>query len=258
MSARMNTASGLVVAVLGLGEAGGIIAADLRAAGVRVNGYDPRPETAPNRASEADAVAGADIVLSLTTAEQAQAAATAARRALAPGQIYADANTSGATLKQRLASIVQDSGASFVDVALMAPVPVNGLRTPALASGSGAARLVALLEPLGMPIAVTGAAPGDAARRKLLRSIAWKGIAAVVGEALSGARAAGEEAWMRAELAALLPGADIDRMVQGSSTHARRRAHEMVDVCDQLRELGVEPRMSEAARAWLEDLQRQM
>lgn len=253
----MEDPPGLVVAVLGLGEAGGLIAADLRAAGVQVNGYDPRPETRPNHSSEADAVAGADIVLSLTTAAEAHSAASAARPALTPGQIYADANTSGASLKQRLAAIVQDSGASFVDVALMAPVPGRGLRTPALAAGPDADRLVAALAPLGMPIVVTGIHPGDAARRKLLRSIAWKGIAAVVGEALSAARAAGEEAWMRAELAGLLPGADIERMIEGSVTHARRRAHEMADVCAALRELGVQPRMSEATRAWLEDLQHQ-
>jgi 3-hydroxyisobutyrate dehydrogenase-like beta-hydroxyacid dehydrogenase len=248
------TGSGLTIAVLGLGEAGGPIAADLRAAGVRVNGYDPRPETGPNRAGEPDAVGGTDIALSFTTAVEAEAAALAAAAALRPGQIYADANTSSPALKRRLAAIVQDAGATFVDVALMAPVPGNGLRTPALAAGTGAERLVAALAPLGMPIAVTGAHAGDAARRKLLRSIAWKGLAAVVGEALAGARAADDEQWMRSELATLLPGVDVDRMVDGSITHAERRAHEMADVSAQLRELGIEPRVSEAARAWLEDL----
>jgi hypothetical protein len=45
-------------------------------------------------------------------------------------------------------------------------------------------------------------------------------------------------------------------MLEGSVTHAARREHEMADVAAQLRELGVEPRMSEAARAWLEELRK--
>ena len=102
-----------------------------------------------------------------------------------------------------------------------------------------------------------GPEPGAAARRKLLRSVAWKGVAAVAIEALAAARAAGCDDWMRAELVALLEDADADaleRMVMGSERHAARRAREMADVADLLRELGVEPRVSDAARGWLEQL----
>ena len=55
------------VAVLGLGEAGGRIAADLVAAGCTVRGWDPvrRPEGSPNAASDREAVRGADVVLSI-------------------------------------------------------------------------------------------------------------------------------------------------------------------------------------------------
>jgi hypothetical protein len=59
---------------------------------------------------------------------------------------------------------------------------------------------------------------------------------------------------MRDELVALLESGDaaaLDRMVTGSRRHAARREHEMADVAALLRELGVEPRMSEAARGWL-------
>ena len=71
-----------VVAVLGLGEAGSRYAADLLAAGCTVLGYDPpvaRTAGAPagrsapslrRAASPADAVAGADVVLSLNAAER--------------------------------------------------------------------------------------------------------------------------------------------------------------------------------------------
>ena len=99
--------------------------------------------------------------------------------------------------------------------------------------------------------------PGIAATRKLTRSVAWKGVAAVVNEPLAAARAAGLEDWMRGEPLALLRSADdetLTRFEEGSRRHARRRAHELVDVAELLRELGVAPHVSEAARAQLEEL----
>jgi 3-hydroxyisobutyrate dehydrogenase-like beta-hydroxyacid dehydrogenase len=103
-----------------------------------------------------------------------------------------------------------------------------------------------------MPVTVVPGPPGAAATRKLLRSVAWKGVAAVVNEALEAARAAGVEPWMRDELEALFADVDLDRFEQGSRKHAVRRAHELRDVSELLRELGVEPRLAEAARAQLE------
>jgi 3-hydroxyisobutyrate dehydrogenase-like beta-hydroxyacid dehydrogenase len=245
------------IAMLGLGEAGGLIRAGLRDAGATVRGFDPLPETEPDAPTPHDAARGADVVLSLTTAAEARAAAESVVDVLPDGQVYADANTSSPALKRELAELVAPTGARFADVALMAPVPGGGLRTPALVAGPGAERFAAILGPLGMPVTEAGAEPGAAAQRKLLRSVAWKGVAAVVIEALAAAEAAGCEDWMRTELVGLLESADADaleRMVTGSRRHAARREHEMADVGALLRELGVEPRMSDAARAWLGQL----
>ena len=62
-------------------------------------------------------------------------------------------------------------------------MPATGLATPALASGAGAERFAELFGPLGMPVEVVGATPGDAAGLKLLRSVFMKGIAAAAIEA---------------------------------------------------------------------------
>jgi 3-hydroxyisobutyrate dehydrogenase-like beta-hydroxyacid dehydrogenase len=237
-----------MIGILGLGEAGGAIAADLRAAGAPVRGYDPDPSTGPDAPDTATAVRGAELVLSLSTAAEAPAAARAAAPHLRPGQVYADANTSGPALKRELAALV--APAAFADVALMAPV--TGLATPALASGPGAGRAAEILGGLGMPIRVLPGEPGAAATRKLLRSVAWKGVAAAVCEALLAARAAGVEDWMREELTTLLPSDAVRRLETGSVRHAERRAHEMADVAALLRELGVTPHVSEASRAQLE------
>lgn len=248
----------LEVAILGLGEAGGTIAAELRGVpGVTVRGYDPLPSTRPDVESALLAIEGADVVLSLVTAVQAHAALRSVLDGLTAGQLYADLNTSGAPLKRELAGLVAPTGALFADVALMAPVPGNGLRTPMLASGPGARGFARRLGAVGADVELAGEEPGVAAQRKLLRSVLWKGMSAVVLESLAAGRAAGCEPWMREQIVALFELADgalADRMETGSRAHAVRRMHEMEDAAAQLRELGVQPRVSQAAVAWLRDL----
>lgn len=70
-----------VIAVLGFGEAGSLIARDLVAAGAAVRGFDPRvpaPAGVTAAGSDAEAVTGADLVLSVNSADEAVAAFTAA------------------------------------------------------------------------------------------------------------------------------------------------------------------------------------
>ena len=79
-----------MVAVLGLGEAGARLAGDLVSRGAEVRGFDPRT-TGPDGVQRADdparAVAGAAVVLSLTTASTALAAAESALPCLGTGAI---------------------------------------------------------------------------------------------------------------------------------------------------------------------------
>jgi 3-hydroxyisobutyrate dehydrogenase-like beta-hydroxyacid dehydrogenase len=75
------------------------------------------------------------VVVSLTCAHEAEAALLAALPGIRPGAIYADLNTASSAGKVRLAGLAAGAGAAFADVALMAPVPGKGLRTPMLAAG---------------------------------------------------------------------------------------------------------------------------
>jgi 3-hydroxyisobutyrate dehydrogenase-like beta-hydroxyacid dehydrogenase len=240
-----------VVAVLGLGEAGGAIAADLRAAGAEVRGYDVQPERTEFEDAAA-AAAGADVVLSLSTAAAAVEAARAAAGGLSEGQVFADLNSAAPARKREVAAVV--APADFADVALMAPVPGRGLRTPTLASGPGARRFAELLGPLGLPVVVIGDEIGAAAARKLLRSVFMKGLAACVLEATAAARAADCEGWMREEIGGVIDPALAERLKSGSRMHAARRVRELADSSAMLRELGVEPHVCTAARRWLEAL----
>src|ERR1022692_4732334 len=230
----MSTApSTLTVAVLGLGEAGTEIALGLAGAGARVRGFDPVVPGLPGveaATGDADACHGADLVLSLTTASQADSALRQALPGMSATAVYADANTAAAGLKQRLAGRAGEAGVSFADVAIMAPVPGRGLHAPMVASGPGAEAASSMLGACGATVQVLDGPAGAAATRKLLRSVFYKGMAAAVLEALLAARSAGCEDWLREHIAAEFTAADggtLTRLEEGSYRHAVRRAHEM-------------------------------
>ena len=245
--------SRMEVAVLGLGEAGGRIAVDLVAAGCTVRGWDPvaRPDRIPVSADGPAAVRGADVVLSVNASAVALDVAGGVAQALGAEALYADLNTSSPGLKRELADALP---VRFVDVALVGVVPSLGLATPALASGAGAERFAELFRPLGMPIDVVGARPGDAAGLKLLRSVFMKGLAAAAIESLEAARAAGSEDRVRADIAAVIGEPLLERLLAGSHAHAARRVDEMNAAAAYVEELGVDPHVARAAKEWLEQL----
>ncbi|MCI3275310.1 NAD(P)-dependent oxidoreductase [Streptomyces cylindrosporus] len=242
------------IAVLGLGEAGGAIAADLAAAGAHVRGHDPKVPAPPgvvDTGGDAEAALGCDLVLSVNSASDAVDALRAGLAGTSPGCLWADLNTAAPALKRRLGEIAADAGIGFADVSLMATVPGRGLRTPMLVSGPDAERCATLLRPLGARIEVLDGPAGLAAERKLLRSVFYKGLAAAVVEALDAARAAGCEDWLREVVAEELTRADastVDRMVDGSRRHAVRRTVEMQAAADMLDDLGVPPLVATAGR----------
>ncbi|MCP9970849.1 hypothetical protein LUX57_41560 [Actinomadura madurae] len=129
-------------------------------------------------------------MLSVNSAHDAVAAFKAGIGGVGDGAVWADLNTGSPGLKRELDGIARQGGVPFADVAIMAPVPGRGLRTPMLAAGDGAARVAALLGPLGARVEVMDAEAGAAAGRKLLRSVFFKGLAGSVVEALEAARAA--------------------------------------------------------------------
>jgi len=250
-----------VIAVLGLGEAGSLIAKDLVRAGVRVQGWDPWPHgdlaSIPLMESFEAAVTGADVVVSVNWARVAEDVARQAAPLIGPSVLFADFNTSGPELKRSLAAIIEPTGAAFADVAMMSPVPGFGIRVPAFAAGGGAERFARIFRSYGMPVDVVGPNAGEAAARKLVRSVFFKGMAAAVCESLEAAAASGVYDWMYGDIAKTFEKADaalVQRLVEGSRTHAVRRAHEMREVVALLNHLGVPPAISSASVEVLERL----
>lgn len=242
------------IALLGYGEAGSAFGEDLLHKGARVRAYDPKVRPHPGvevAGSEAEAVAEVDLVLSVNCASAAALALHNGAPAVKAGAVWADMNTASPQLKQQMCRSATAVGVRFADVAIMSPVPGKGLLAPMLVSGPGADYVAGYLGSLGTPITVQPGGAGAAAERKLLRSIFFKGLAAAVVEALEAARAAGCEEWLRENIAIELVQANahtVDRLVDGTHMHARRRADEMAASAEMLEDLGVPPLMATASR----------
>ena len=251
------------VTLIGFGEAGQAFAG-AAGWGVQARAYDKltdTPSTAP--AKEADyrragvegaeslsaAVAGASIVLSLVTADQAVLVARAAAECMAPGALFCDMNSVAPSTKQRAAAAIEAAGAHYVDVALMAPVNPARLAVPLLVSGGEAEAAAKKLARLGFEnIRVVGPQVGQASSVKMIRSIVVKGIEALTAEAMLAADAAG----LCEEVIASLDASEkaipwpkradynLDRMI----VHGLRRAEEMAEVVKTLEDLGIAPLMT--------------
>lgn len=257
-----NSDTELCIAILGLGEAGSHFARDLAALGIQVQGWDPNPQRPllagfVLAASNAEAVQGADLIFSVNLSTVSEEVAREILPVLRPEQVFLEMNTSAPEKKQTIASILNPTGVQFVDLAIMAPVPPTGIRTPMLAAGPGASLFQQRMANYPMQIEVLPDAEiGMAAQLKLLRSIVYKGIAGVIYEAVEAGRVFGQEAYIREQISSIIGGKDelIDRFVTGTYTHAARRKEEMAAVVEMLETQQLDPLLSKATRDQLEKL----
>jgi 3-hydroxyisobutyrate dehydrogenase-like beta-hydroxyacid dehydrogenase len=100
-----------------------------------------------------------------------------------------------------------------------------------------------------MPITRIEGNAGEAATRKLLRSVMMKGLAAVIIESMRAGKAANCSEWLWQNLVEQITQADqtlLRRLVTGTQPHASRRLHEMECAAELLQELKIEPTMTKA------------
>lgn len=236
-----------------------MIASDLAREGDEVHGYDPSPVPTPRGVERHDrpgrVVEGCALILAVTPGSEARAALDGALDDAPSGAIYADLSTGAPGLKEELDTVVSDRGLLFADVALMSPVPGRGLSAPALVSGKGAMRYAELMNERGGNVEVIGTEAGEAARRKLLRSVVTKGLAALLIESVEAAQLAGRGDWLWDHLVSELTSMDaamLRRLRHDTAPHARRRLDEMRAAREMLVELGAPALMTTATIAQLE------
>ena len=255
------------VGFIGFGEAGSTIANGLRSAGVdRLSAFDIKTDDAQfgplikQRAaqsgttlvkSSSELARASEILFSTVTSSAALEAAIQTAPFLDARHVYADLNSVSPALKRQIASVIDASGAKFVEVAVMAPVAPYGHKVPMLAGGPAARAFAERMAPLGTRIEVLdGATIGAAAAVKMCRSIIVKGLEALMCECVLGASQYDADELVFKSLKESFPGIDwkklADYMVGRVAVHGERRAREMEEVSETLRAIGIEPIMAEA------------
>jgi 3-hydroxyisobutyrate dehydrogenase-like beta-hydroxyacid dehydrogenase len=195
-------------------------------------------------------LAEADWIFSAVTADQSLLAIEPLLPHLRQGQVVIDINSVSPERKRATASQVEDAGATYLDMAVMAPVHPRKHRTPVLIAGGNAGRLLPRLAELGFSASIAGDRPGAATAIKMVRSLFVKGLEAITAEALLAAEASGCFDEILASISASFPGLDWPRFaeyqLERTTTHGRRRAAEMRESAATLDALGLHGGLADA------------
>lgn len=256
------------ITFIGFGEAGSAIVSgwtdvpDIRAYDIKTDDEAQRATLlsryqeygVAGRMSAAEAVQDADLVFCTVTADQAAIAAGACAEHLKPGALWLDMNSCAPSTKKSAVEIVEAAGASYVDVAVMAPVYPKRNLVPLLLAGPHAEKARPLLEALPMSPRVVDGPVGSASSIKMIRSIMMKGMEALTAECVLAAVRAGVDDEVLSSLQASNP--DFDWRARSaynferSLAHGIRRAAEMREVVKTVADLGFSPDMASATVQW--------
>ncbi len=265
------------IGLIGYGEVGKTFGAGLRAQVDAISAWDLKFVAADGGLAEAqrahasgagihacDAMAGlcakAGLLISAVTASNTLAVAREAAAHLRPGTVFLDLNSASPQTKQQAAALIDAAGGRYVEAGVMTSVPPYGIRVPMLLGGASAAELAPLLTGWGMDATVVSDRLGVASAIKMCRSVMIKGLEALVIESYTTARRYGVEDHVIPTLQETFPGIDwpqvgayfFSRVVQ----HGQRRAEEMRESANTVREAGFEPFMAAAIagkQQWVAD-----
>ena len=247
------------IAFIGFGEVASVFSKCLREHGAEVWAYDVlrKAGTEGVRFGSLPEVAGnAGYVLSTVTTQAARGAALACAAHLKPGQVYVDLNSTAPSVKQELAGIIAPSGADFVEGAILGAVGAAGAATRILTGGPKAPEAAAALCRLGLNVHYYSPQIGPASTFKMLRSIFSKGLEALLLELLIAGQRAGlaQDLWKDVvDFMTRHPFEEVaSNWVRSHPVAHQRRYHEMVQVLETMREVGVDPVMSAATAALFE------
>jgi 3-hydroxyisobutyrate dehydrogenase-like beta-hydroxyacid dehydrogenase len=247
------------IGLVGYGEVGRILAEDLRKQDVKVVTYDiklggakagPLREHARDHGvalatSHADLATQADFIVSAVTASQAVPVAQACAPAIKPTAFFLDFNSASPGAKQRAAKLIDTAGGRYVEGAVMTSIPPYRIKVPLLLGGAAAEELAPLLGQLGFDAKVASRELGVASAVKMCRSVMIKGLEAMTIECLTTARAYGVEDAVLASLQETFPSIDWEKQgayfFQRVIEHGRRRAEEVREVAETVREIGLTP-----------------
>jgi 3-hydroxyisobutyrate dehydrogenase-like beta-hydroxyacid dehydrogenase len=201
-------------------------------------------------ATPGEAVLDAEWIICAVTADQSHIAAANVAKYLEKGQIYFDVNSVAPKRKRDNANLVGGNAATYVDMAIMAPVATNRHRTPVLVAGNIAGPIEKRLGELEFDFRIVGETPGQATAIKMVRSLFVKGLEAITVETLLAAEASGCAQEILSSLEGSYPGLGwpdfAEYEFERTLTHGQRREAEMRECAATLKGLGLHDALAEA------------
>ena len=250
------------IALIGFGEVGQTLGADLLAAGASVTAFDilfTKAGSAPSRVhskiavraamSAADAVKDAELIIAAVTAASDLDAAQSAAPHLPRGAFYLDVNSVSPGMKRDCSSIIEAASGRYVEAAVMTPIAPKRIASSMLLGGAHTDAFIEGAAPLGF----TGAKAfspiiGQASATKMCRSVIIKGLEALLSESMLTARHYGVEKHVLNSLSNLLPVGDWEKLaryfISRTVEHGTRRAEEMRESAKTVAEAGISPLMA--------------
>ncbi|MEE9375025.1 MAG: DUF1932 domain-containing protein [Rhizobiaceae bacterium] len=204
------------------------------------------------------AVADADLILSLVTADQAHAAAKSVLTHCKSNAFFFDCNSCSPDTKRASAKRLEADGIRYVDVAVMAPVYPAMHKTKLHISGPHEKAVLEVMASLEMNATPLAGDIGTASSVKMMRSIMIKGIEAVMMETVLSARKAGVDELVLDSLDRTYPSFNFREkaayQMERVMMHGVRRAAEMREVALTVEQLGLDNSMAKATVNWQQDI----
>jgi len=260
----------VTVGFVGFGEVASTFARPIADRGVAVLAYDLLSATseglerlraraggmAVHFCSLEEMIARADYVFSTAATHVAVQIARDSALYLRAGQTFVDLNSASPAVKIEIGKVIVPTGATYVEGAILGAVGATGAQTKILLGGSAADEAAVFMRGLGLNATFYHAEIGKASAFKMLRSVFSKGLEALLIEFLVAGRRAGLERELWEEIAGLMAHVPFEQTaanwVRSHATAYERRYHEMVQVAETVRELGLDPTMTEATVRFFE------
>lgn len=204
-----------------------------------------------------DLIHTCDFILSTVATHVAVEVAEKAAPHLNSDKTYADMNSTSASVKRRIAQIIEPSRASFIEGAILSAVGETGSKASILVSGEKGEEFSRSMNDLGL-INLKYFSPriGDASQVKMIRSVFSKGVECLLLEMLIAGRRAGVAEYLWKDIVDFMTKNSFEKVAENwIKTHplaCERRYHEMVQVFETLQEIDVIPTMTRGTRDFLQ------
>jgi len=256
------------IGFIGFGEVGSLFAKAMHEKGAEIHVYDlllnrhDDTEKIKERlgidririCSLEEVITVSDYILSTVTTQVAIEVALECSAKLSRGKTYVDLNSTSPSVKVEINEIIKSSGADFVEGAILGAVGATGARTRILTAGEKGEEIADVLNTLGLNVVYYSSEIGKASMFKMLRSIFSKGLENIIIELLIAGKRAGIEKDLWEDITDFMSGKPFDKIASNwVRTHApahERRYHEMTQVVETMRDIGIEPIMTSATEAF--------